>query len=368
MTTIADVTKHLESIAPLAYQESYDNSGLLVGDPSIEVKGVLCTLDCTEEVVDEALSVGANLIIAHHPIIFSGLRRLTGADYVQRTVIKAIQNNISLYAIHTNLDNVLQNGVSSRMADRLGLTDQRILRPKKETLSKLETFVPMHAREDVLTALYKAGAGQIGNYSDCSFRTQGIGTYTPDQNANPHIGSPGTPESTKEEKIELVLPSHLESPVIKALRAAHPYEEVSYYLTKIENRNPYVGSGVIGILPEELKPKDFLKTVKEAFQTGCIRYTNLLNKPIKTVALCGGSGSDFLKDAITQKADAYISADFKYHQFFDADHKIVIADIGHYESEQFTVPLLGELIQNNFSTFALYFSKTITNPISYFTH
>ncbi len=365
MIKIKDITGFLESIAPRSYQESYDNSGLLTGNADAEVKGILVSLDCTEEVVDEAIQLNVNLIVAHHPIIFKGLKKLTGQNYIERTIIKAIKNDIAIYSIHTNLDNVYK-GVNKKIAERLGLKNIKILSPKKDTLSKLVTFVPQENKEAVLTALYEAGAGQIGNYTNCSFTTSGTGTFLPNESANPHLGAVNQLEKVTEGRIEVIFPGYLESRIMAALRKAHPYEEVAHYLSRLENENQEVGSGMIGELDSEEEPIHFLKRLKSVMNTECVRHTALKSKKIKKVALCGGSGSFLLSKAIAASADVYISADFKYHEFFDAEGKIIIADIGHYESEQFTKDLLVEVLTEKFSTFAINFSKTVTNPISYF--
>lgn len=361
---IKDVTAYLESLAPRAYQESYDNSGLLTGDPLSDVTGVLVTLDCTEAVVSEAVAAGANLIVAHHPVIFKGLKRLTGQTYVERTVIAAIRNNIAIYAAHTNLDNVYA-GVNSKIAGKIGLVNTRILSPRKGTLSKLVTFVPQTHVEQVLDALYKAGAGQVGQYKNCSFRVTGRGTFEPGDGTHPFVGKPGQPEAVDETRIEVIFPGVIESAVMSALRASHPYEEIAHYLTSLENINQEVGAGLIGELPAAEEPITFLGRLKKHMNLPMVRHTPLLERPIRKVALCGGSGSFLLQDAISQGADAYVSADFKYHEFFDADGKILIADIGHYESEQYTKDLFQEVLSKKFPTFAINFSKTVTNPISY---
>lgn len=363
---ISDITDYLETIAPRSYQESYDNSGLLTGSPSQEVNGVLITLDCTEEVVDEAIASGANLIIAHHPIIFKGLKKLTGQSYVERTVIKAIQHQIAIYAIHTNLDNVHQ-GVNKKIAERIGLINVKVLHPKHNTLSKLVTFIPVKDTDSVLQAIHQAGAGQIGNYENCSFRVEGTGTFKPNEVAQPAIGETGKQESVNENRVEVIFPAHLESRVLRAMRDSHPYEEVAYYVTVLNNENQEVGSGMIGELEIPVQPLDFLKSLKKKMELSVIRHTGLIDKLVKKVAICGGSGSFLLQRAIQADAQVFISADFKYHEFFDAENRIIIADIGHYESEVFTKDLLGEILIKKFPTFAVNFSRTITNPVRYLT-
>ena len=361
---VKDITEYLESLAPRVYQEAYDNSGLLTGEPSQEVTGVLATLDCTEEVIQEAIDRGMNMIVAHHPIIFKGLKKLTGSTYVERTILKAIRSNIAIYAIHTNLDNV-HIGVNRKIGEKIGLKNLRVLVPKKDTLSKLVTFVPIANAEAVLQSLYDAGAGQIGNYKHCSFSVDGTGTFMPNVHANPHIGKANEPESVKESRIEVLFPSHLQDRIVSALKKAHPYEEVAYYLTALSNENQEVGSGMIGELEQPMEPIEFLRRLKNNMNLNTIRHTQLLDKKVKKVAICGGSGSFLLPHAIKNGADFLVTADFKYHEFFDADGKIAIADIGHYESEFFTKELIIELLKEKFPTFALNFSNTDTNPIRY---
>lgn len=362
---VKDITGYLETIAPRTYQESYDNSGLLTGEPAQEITGVLVTLDCTEAVVDEAVAKKANLIIAHHPIIFTGLKKITGSNYVERTVIKAIRNNIAIYAIHTNLDNV-HTGVNKKIAQKIGLTTVQVLAPKPETLTKLVTFVPTEHTDTVLQALYQAGAGQVGDYKNCSFKTSGTGTFIPTGNAHPHIGKLNEQAKITEDRIEVICAAHRVDNVIHALRVSHPYEEVAYYQTKLANANPEVGSGMVGELAQPLEPIEFLKRLKNSMNLTVIRHTRFLDQPVKKVAICGGSGSFLLPQAIHSGADFFVTADFKYHEFFDADGKITIADIGHYESEIFTKELIKEILTEKFPTFAVNFSTTDTNPVRYF--
>jgi dinuclear metal center YbgI/SA1388 family protein len=363
---IREVVQYLEQNAPLSYQESYDNSGFIVGNPNQEITGVLLTLDCIESIIEEAISKKCNLIVAHHPIIFGGLKKLIGKNYVERTVIKAIKNDIAIYAIHTNLDNVI-NGVNAKIAQKIGLIHTQILAPKRNLLKKLTTFVPVNDAEKVLQALSDAGAGNIGNYSNCSFTLLGEGTFQPNEKASPHIGEAGKLEKVQEMRIEVILPAHLENQVLNAMRKAHPYEEVAYYLHLLENENQEVGSGMIGNLSEPISEQEFLKHLKKQMQLTCIRHTQLLGKKVKKVAVCGGAGGFLLRHAIASGADFFITSDYKYHEFFDADGQIVIADIGHYESEQFTKELLAERIAKKFTNLTLHISEINTNPIAYFT-
>lgn len=361
---IQDVISYLEHLAPPAYQESYDNATLICGDRNASIKGVLCTLDCTEDVVDEAISLGANLIVAHHPIVFKGLKSLTGRNYVERTVIKAIKNDVAIYAIHTNLDHVSM-GVNKRICDRLGLTQTKILQPKKQILNKLVFFVPVNDKDKVLEAVFAAGAGQIGEYKDCSFQIEGMGTFTPSENANPHVGQGGIPQYEKESRIEVILPAFQSNRIISEMKKAHPYEEVAYYLSSLENENQEVGAGMIGTLNNPMGELEFLDHLKEKMDLKILKHTALKNKPVKKVAVCGGAGIFLLSDAKRAGADMFITSDVKYHEFFDTEGQLTLCDIGHYESEIFTKELLGEFLSQNFPNIALYLTKVVTNPTSY---
>lgn len=365
MESLKNILTFLENIAPLRYQESYDNSGLLTGNADMQITGAIIALDCIEAVVDDAIANNCNLIITHHPIVFSGLKKFNGKNYVERTIIKAIKNDVAIYAIHTNLDNVHQ-GVNAKICEVLDLVNCKILAPKSGVLKKLVTFVPLAQAETVRKALFDAGCGAIGNYNEASFNTEGVGTFKANSGANPFVGEIGLQHQEPEIKIETIFESVHQSAIVKALLAVHPYEEVAYDIYALENQNQNVGSGMIGELPEAMEELDFLKLVKTNMQTDCIRHTALLSKKVKRVAVCGGAGSFLLNDAMAAGAQVFITGDFKYHQFFDADGKIVIADIGHYESEQFTKQLLYDLLVQNFNTFALHLTKVSTNPVNYF--
>lgn len=363
--TIAQIIAELENFAPPAYQESYDNCGLLTGNKAAEATGALLTLDCTEAIVDEAISNNCNLIIAHHPVIFSGLKKITGASYVERTIIKAIKNDIAIYACHTNLDNVKQ-GVNKKIAEKLGLENLRILAPKSGLLKKLVTFVPASHHEAVQQALFSAGCGNIGNYDSCSFNLEGTGTFRGNEASTPFIGTPGELSREKEMRIETIFETAHEQKVIAALTAAHPYEEVAYDIYALTNQHPQIGSGMTGELKTAMNETDFLNHVKKTFLVPVVKHTRMLQKDIKKVAVCGGSGSFLLKNAINSGADAYITSDFKYHEFFDAENKLLLIDTGHFESEQFTPEIFYAIIKKKFTTFAIHLSKINTNPINYF--
>ncbi len=363
---VQDITSLLEKLAPPSLQEGYDNAGLLTGNSNWECTGIIVTLDATEEVVMEAVEKKCNLIVAHHPIIFGGLKRITGSNYVEKTVIAAIKNDIAVYAIHTNLDNVL-HGVNSKIADMLGLINRQVLLPKQGVLKKLFTYVPFAHAAHVRTAIFNAGGGYIGNYSECSFNSNGEGTYKAGEGSQPFAGKPGEQHTEPEIKIEVIFPAWLEKNVCKAMKAAHPYEEVAYDIINLDNTHTATGSGLLGYLPEAMAENELLMLLKAKFGLKLIKHTPLRGKPVKKVALCGGSGSFLTKMAIAAGADFYISADYKYHEFFDANGKLVIADIGHYESEQFTIALLSEFLQEKFPNFAVLKTGVNTNPVNYFT-
>lgn len=365
MTTVKEVIDYLEKIAPPSLQEDYDNSGLIVGKKDTLVTGVLVSLDCTEEIVQEAIDKNINLIVSHHPIVFSGLKRFNEKNYVERTVALAIKNDIHLYAIHTNLDNVLNQGVNGYFAKKLGLKNIAPLRALSNHLLKLFTYVPKSHAHQVREALFNAGAGNIGNYDQCSFNVEGTGTFRGNDQSNPYLGESGKLQEEQEVKIEVLLRNYQKSAVLNALHTSHPYEEVAYELIKIENSDQELGAGAIGELAEEMEVSAFLNYVKKSLNLEVIKHTNF-SKNIKKVAICGGSGSFLRKDAIAQKADAYISADFKYHEFFDAENHLMICDIGHYESEKYTIELLLDYLTKKFSTFAALKTEKDTNPIKYY--
>ncbi len=359
---IQEILNYIEELAPLSYAESFDNVGLLVGNKNTKVTNVLVTLDTLEGTLDEAIAQDCNLIVSFHPILFKGIKSITGKNYVERVLLKAIKNDIAIYATHTALDNVME-GVSGKMASVLGLKNVEILVPKMGYLKKLTTYVPAAQATELRNVLFKAGAGHIGNYTNCSFNTGGIGTYFPNENANPSIGEIGVLQEESETKIGVYFEKHQEKAILKALFTAHPYEEVAYEIKTLDNKHQYLGLGVYGDLPKAMDEISFLKMTKSRFKTTNIRHSELLGNPIKKVAVLGGSGSFALKNAIGVGADAYVSADFKYHEFFSAEKQLLIADIGHYESEQFTKNLLVDYLTKKFTNFAIILSKTRTNPI-----
>jgi len=362
---ISEIIRHLENLAPPVLQESYDNAGLLTGNADWECTGIMISLDATEPVIQEAIRNKCNLVIAHHPILFRGIKRITGGDYVQKALINSIKNDVAIYAIHTNLDNVLE-GVSGKMAEVLGLKNVEALLPRENSLEKLYAFVPVADAEKVRKAIFESGGGNIGKYAECSFNVEGIGTYTAQPGADPYIGKIGKPQATTEIKIEVIFPSFLRKAVVEALLDAHPYEEVAYDVIKVENLYQKAGAGAIGSLPHAMEETAFLTHLKQKFNLPLVRHTPLLNKKISRVALCGGAGSFLISKALAAKADVFITADIKYHEFFDANGKLVIADIGHFESEQFTIDLLHQNLVEKFPTFAVLKSGTQTNPVNYY--
>ena len=361
---ISDIIHKLETWAPLTYQESYDNAGLITGKPNWEVKGVTVSLDCTEEVVDDAIKNGSNLIVAHHPIVFSGLKKINGNNYIERTIIKAIKNDLAIYAIHTNLDHVY-TGVNAKIGALLGIKKLRVLQPKTNVLLKVVVFCPLKQAEAVRQSMFEAGAGAIGNYDACSFNLNGEGTFRAGEGTNPFIGEQGELHTESEVRIEMLVSKPELGKVLSAMTNAHPYEEVAYDVYSLENKHQEIGAGMYGDLPESIDTMQFLKQVKETFKCGAIRYTDPVKSSVQRIAWCGGAGSFLLENAKRVGADVFITGDFKYHQFFDADNELVIADIGHFESEQFTIDLIADFLHQNFSTFAIRLTEVNTNPIGY---
>lgn len=362
--TIKDITIAIEEIAPLNYAEKFDNVGLLIGNYSTKVTKVLVTLDTLENIVDEAIETNCNLIVSFHPIIFSGLKKINGNNYVERVVLKAIKHDIAIYAMHTALDNSFV-GVNAKICNMLGLTNQKILIPQKGTIKKLTTYVPVKSAEKLRVSLFNSGAGNIGNYDSCSFNIKGIGTFKGNKNSNPTVGKKGEYREENETMISVLFEKHQEKNILQTLFKEHPYEEIAYEIVNLENNHQQIGIGMIGEVENEMEEKQFLNFLKKTMNTNCIRHTKLLNKPIKKVAVLGGSGSFAIKNAIQAKADIYITSDIKYHEFYKAENKLIIADIGHYESEQFTKNLLVEFLTKKFPNFAIILSQKNTNPIYY---
>lgn len=355
----------MEGLAPLSYQESYDNSGLQVGDLEMEVTGILITLDVNEEVLWEAEKLGFNLVVSHHPVIFSGLKSLTGKNAAERIIALAVRKEVAIYSGHTNFD-AISGGVNTAMANRLGLKNQRILDPVKEQLKKIVVFVPHTHVDKVRSAMFEAGAGKIGAYDSCSFNLEGSGTFRGSEGSDPYVGRAGELHQESETRVETIVPAHLVKKVIRAMEKRHPYEEVAYDIYPLENAFNQVGMGMLGELEDPVDEEVFMTFLKDRFGLSVIRHSALRGKPVKKVALCGGAGSFLLARAKASGADVFVTGDFKYHQFFDADGKIVVMDMGHYESEQFTRELFYDLLMKKFPKFAVRLAETVTNPIKYF--
>lgn len=362
--TIGAIINILETEAPPALQESYDNSGLLTGSRSTVCTGVLIALDITDAVLAEAVSTGCNLVVAHHPMIFRGLKRIDEREATGRMTAFAIRQELAVYAMHTNLDNVI-HGVNGALADRFGLTDRRVLQPMTGQLVKLHCMVPEAYLEAVRTAIFAAGAGHIGNYAECSFTVDGVGTFTPAEGAHPFLGVIGQAETVVEKRLEIVFPAWLEGQVLQAMRSAHPYEEVAYGTVRMSNELPGVGSGIIGRLPEPMAESDFLSLARTLSGLPVLRHSAPTAKAIQTIALCGGAGAFLLPRALAAGADAFLTADLKYHDFFEPDGGLLLADIGHYESERYAIDLIYGMLTKKIYTFAVQKTALVTNPVNY---
>jgi dinuclear metal center YbgI/SA1388 family protein len=361
---LKDLCSYLDSAVPLSFQESYDNSGLQVGKPDIEISSALITLDITEAVIDEAIASKCDVIVSHHPLIFEGIKKISDRTPAEKIIYKCIKNDIAVYSAHTNLD-IFTNGVSHKMAEKLDLKMIKVLSPLEKRLLKLVTYIPVSHLDKVKTALFEAGAGVIGNYDQCGFVTDGIGSFRGNESANPFAGKKGNLHFEKESRFETILFSHLKEKVVGALLDSHPYDEVAYDIYELENKYAGAGLGCVGELTEELSEKNFLELLPLVFGSKGVRYSRLTGKKIRKVALCGGSGITLLPLAIASGADAFVTADIKYHNYFDADNKILLVDAGHFETEKFSSEILKDLIKKKFPKFAVRFSETNTNPINY---
>jgi dinuclear metal center YbgI/SA1388 family protein len=362
--TISAIISALEKMAPMFLQESYDNSGLITGQKQTECTGALLCLDVTESVINDAITKNCNLIISHHPIVFKGIKKFDSDYYVDKTIITAIKNDIAIYACHTNMDNVI-NGVNGKIADKLNLINRKILQPKPFLIQKLVVFVPLEHQEAIEKSLFDAGAGKMGNYGDCSFVSEGTGSFKPLEGADPHTGSIGIRTIQKEAKVEVIFPIWNQSAILNAMKNAHPYEQVAYELYTLQNKHQEIGAGIIAELEQLVDIKDFLNELKSIFNVKCLKHTQIISDNIKKIAICGGSGSFLIQDAIRAKADVLITSDIKYHDFFEANNQLVLVDIGHFESEQFTIELFADVLKNNFPTFAHFKTDVHTNPVKY---
>ena len=361
---IKELLSTLEEMAPLAYAEDFDNVGLLVGDVNAVATGILVCHDALETVINEAIIKKCNLVVCFHPIIFQGLKKITGTNYVERSIIKAIKNDIAIYAVHTALDNH-KNGVNKIFSDALGLVNTKILVPKQNFIQKLVTYTIAENVEELRNALFDAGAGKIGNYEDCSFNSKGIGTYMGNEDSNPEIGNRFEFVENEEIKIEVTFEKHLQSKILKALFTKHVYEEVAYEIYDLQNAHQNIGSGMIGELEKPMNEIEFLSMVKSKMQCGSIRHSSLLGKPIQKVAVLGGSGSFAITNAKQADADVFLTADLKYHNFYESENQLLLADIGHFESERFTKNYIVDFLKKKIPNFAIIFSEENTNPVKY---
>jgi dinuclear metal center YbgI/SA1388 family protein len=364
MITVKDIVSEIEKLAPLNYQESYDNAGLIVGSLDAVANSALLCFDITEDVIDEAIEKDANLVISHHPVIFGGLKKINGKNATERIVIKAIRNNIALYASHTNLDSV-RGGINTTLAEKLGLSDIKILSPVEKILFKIVTFVPNAHYEHLRQAMFDAGAGHIGNYDSCSYNIKGIGTFRGNENTNPFVGEKGILHNEQEIRIETIAKQENLNKIISALKQNHPYEEPAYDVYQLENKYENAGIGAIGVLPEYMDAVEFLAKIKKVLSVKVIRHS-ILFKKVKTVAVCGGSGSGYINNAISAGADIFVTGDCKYHQFLDCRNEIILADIGHFESEYFATEIFYNIIQKKIPNFVANLSRSIFNPVQYF--
>ena len=361
---IKEIVSALERFAPLPLQDGFDNAGLQIGLTDAEATGALLCLDVTEAVLDEAIVSGCNLVISHHPLIFKGYKSITGKDYVERCILKAIKNDIVIYSAHTNLDNA-PRGVNYKIAEKIGLTNLRILDEKANALVKLVTFVPTAQAQTVREALFAAECGCIGNYDSCSYNLEGEGTFRAKEGSNPFCGTIGELHREGEVRIETILPEYKKAEAVKALLTAHPYEEPAYDIYPLQNTWAQAGAGVIGELKEPESELEFLKRIKKTFEVGCLKHNKLSGRLIQKVALCGGAGAFLIPQAIRNRADVFITGEIKYHDYFGRDTDILLAEIGHYESEQYTKEIFYSIIRDLFPNFAVQFSKVNTNPIKY---
>ncbi len=362
---LKEVVQNIEEVFQMSLAESYDNVGLLCGNPDRDVAGILVAHDALEIVVDEAIEKNLNLIVCFHPIIFSGLKTLTGKNYVEKSILKAIENKIAIFAIHTAFDND-GLGVNFGICEKLELINQQILMPKQEQLLQLSVHVPRENAVELKDALFSAGAGNVGNYDECSFTISGEGSFRPLEGANPYSGSLNEREIADEVLISVIAEKFKLNKIVAAMKSAHPYEEVAYQIVELKNENHHVGLGRFGDLETEMEAEEFLKMVKGKFGLNVIRHSNILDKKIKRVGVLGGSGASGIAAAKRAKCDAYLTGDLKYHDFFQAENEMLLCDIGHFESEQFVVHQIFDILSEKFPKFAISKSVEKTNPVNYF--
>lgn len=364
MPLLKEIANCFEAMAPLSHQESYDNSGIQLGEPDKQIDSALVTLDLNEQVAEEAIRLGVDLIVTHHPLIFKPLKQISGATPTERMVIGCLRHDIAVYACHTNLDASPQ-GVSHYLARKLGITNGTLLEPRQGLFTKLVVYIPAHAFPKVREALFQAGAGTMGDYEQCGFSAHGLGSFLPGKETHPYVGTPEQFHEEPEVRFETLFPSRLKKRVVEALMASHPYEEPAFDLFPLLNASNDAGFGWVGNLPEPLSAGHFLEKLKEKLACGALRYSTPPSRPIQKVAICGGSGSDLLGLAIAAGADAFVTADLKYHAFQAAEGALLLVDAGHYETEQFTKELFYDVLTKKFNNFAVHISKVKTNPINY---
>ncbi|MBS4014139.1 MAG: Nif3-like dinuclear metal center hexameric protein [Bacteroidetes bacterium] len=365
MIKLKEILAAINSDIPFALQEEYDNSGLIIGNPdNVVSKGLIC-VDITEDLIKEAINEKCNVIISHHPIIFKGLKSITGKNYVENVIIEAIKNDIAIISAHTNVDNYYY-GVNRKLGEAIGLKNLRILAPKNEILKKLVVFCPKDHAEKVRDAIFNAGAGRIGNYDCCSYNIDGKGSFRAVEGANPFVGEVNKLHFEEEVRIETIFPDYIKHEIIKAMLKAHPYEEVAYDIYPLDNTFDRVGAGMIGVFEKPLNPKNFLDIVKEKLNIPVLKHSRIFAENISSVAICGGSGSVLLNHAVSQNADAFITADIKYNMFFEAENKLLLVDAGHFETEQFTSEVLYDVVSKKITNFALQISKKQYNSVHYY--
>jgi dinuclear metal center YbgI/SA1388 family protein len=362
---IKEILTEIERLAPLPLQEGFDNAGVQVGDVNREVTGALLCLDVTEKVVHEAVEKGCNLIISHHPLAFKPFKSLTGNTYIERCLIKSCKYDLVIYSAHTNLDNAV-GGVNYRLAEIIGLRKVRILSPQKQALLKIVTFVPEAHAETVRNALFEAGAGHTGNYDSCSFNLPGDGTFRAGENCHPYCGEAGKLHHEKEIRIETILPAFRKSNVLRALLSVHPYEEPAFDIYPLENVRHTAGSGIVGELPESEDAHEFLARIKKLFQADCVKHSGgWTGQFVRKIAVCGGSGAFLIPEAMAAGAEVFVTGEAKYNDFYDVENKLLLAVIGHYETEICTKDIFFDVISKKSATFAVHISNTDSNPVKY---
>ena len=364
--TIKDVTTFLEQKFPLYLQEDFDNCGVQCGDVRQEISGAMVCFEMSEQVIDEAIDKGCNLVISHHPLMLKrGICKIVPTDRVGAMICKALAHNMVLYSMHTNIDSG-EGGGNDAFAEKLRLRNVKVLEPHKGMYRKLVVFVPKENAETLKSALFAVGCGVQGNYDSCGYTLHGQGQFRPLEGANPHIGEENHLEHVDEERVEMIYPTGLQRAVVQAIYDNHPYEEPAFDLLPLENESRTIGLGRIGELPKELPVSDFLGYLKDNLGFIHCRYCGDETKMIRKVAVCGGGGSSFIDLAIASGADAYVSGDFKYHDFFKSYQKTLLVDIGHYEGEFFIKNIIFNLLNEKFSTFATLISKMESLEVKFF--